>query len=137
MNEQVSAWMNVVEGLPAVAARLKRVVILNQDALNVIRSQDGPQTLYYLDPPYLRETRTSTDVYAYEMTEDDHRRLLEMINKVQGFVMLSGYSSDLYAEMLPFPRWHRVEFDLPNNAAGGSSKRRQTECLWTNFPPLL
>jgi DNA adenine methylase len=135
MNEQVSAWMTAVDGLPQVAARLKRVVILNEDALNVIQSQDGPNTLFYLDPPYLHETRASTEVYAHEMSDDDHRKLLEMVNEVKGYVMLSGYPSELYETMLLAPRWCRVEFDLPNNAAGGATKRRETECLWTNVAP--
>lgn len=135
MNEQVSAWMTAVDGLPEVAARMKRVVILNDDALSVIGSQDGPNTLFYLDPPYLHETRASTDVYVHEMSDDDHRKLLEVVNEVKGYVMLSGYPSELYEAMLLAPRWHRVECDLPNNAAGGSTKRRETECLWTNFAP--
>ena len=56
-NEQASAWWNCVEGLPAVSARLRRVVILNEPAIDVIRREDGERTLYYLDPPYLHETR--------------------------------------------------------------------------------
>ncbi len=133
MNEQASAWMNAVEGLPEVAARLKRVVILNDHACNVIRSQDGPNTLFYCDPPYLHSTRTSTDAYAYEMNEDDHCRLLTTLNDVEGKVILSGYSSALYESMLQPPKWHRTEFDLPNNAAGGNAKARMTECLWLNY----
>jgi DNA adenine methylase len=58
MNEQASAWMNAVDGLPLVHGRLRRVSILNRDALEVIRGQDGPETLFYLDPPYVGETRT-------------------------------------------------------------------------------
>ena len=133
MNEQASAWMGAVEGLPDVAARLKRVVILNDHACNVIRSQDGPNTLFYCDPPYLHSTRASTDVYAYEMSEDDHRRLLTVLNGVEGKVIVSGYPSDLYDAMLLPPKWRRVEFDLPNNAAGGNTKQRMTECLWLNY----
>jgi DNA adenine methylase len=53
MNEQASAWLTAIEGLPEVHARLRRVVILRQPALTVLRSQDGPNTLFYLDPPYL------------------------------------------------------------------------------------
>ncbi len=44
MNEQVSAWLSAVEGLPEVHARLKRVVILNDDATKAIRQQDAPDT---------------------------------------------------------------------------------------------
>ena len=65
MNEQASAWLTCVEGLPAVHARLKRVVVLNQPALEVIKREDGEKTLFYLDPPYLHvlapaRTPTST-----------------------------------------------------------------------------
>ena len=91
MNEQASAWWTCVEGLPAVSARLRRVVILNQPALEVIGQQDGPATLYYLDPPYLHETRAATSTYKHEMTEADHRQLLAVIKQCQGKVMLSGY----------------------------------------------
>lgn len=56
-----------------MSARLRRVVILNQPALEVIRQQDGPATLYYLDPPYLHEMRAATSTYKHEMTEADHR----------------------------------------------------------------
>jgi DNA adenine methylase len=62
MNNEVSAWLTCVEGLPAVHDRLKRVLILNDEALTVIRKQDGSRTFLYLDPPYLDSTRTSPDV---------------------------------------------------------------------------
>ena len=51
MNEQASAWLTAVEGLPEIHARLKRVAILNDNAVDVIRTQDGPSTLFYCDPP--------------------------------------------------------------------------------------
>ena len=95
MNEQVSAWLNCIEGLAAVSARLRRVVLLNQPALEVIRQQDGAATLFYLDPPYLPETRAATDNYRHEMTEEDHRELLAVIKQCQGKVMLSGYPNPL------------------------------------------
>ena len=60
MSEQASAWWNTVDGLANVHDRLKRVVILCRDALDVIRQQDGSRTLFYLDPPYLHSTRAST-----------------------------------------------------------------------------
>jgi DNA adenine methylase len=132
MNEQASAWLNAVEGLPAVHARLKRVVVLNRPALEVIRSQDGPATLFYLDPPYLHETRTAPAAYGdFEMAESEHRALLDAIRGCAGRVMLSGYPSALYDDALK--SWTRRLFDLPNNAAAGDSKRRASEVLWCNF----
>lgn len=137
MNEQVSAWLTAVEGLPAVHERLKRVVVLNRDALDVIRQQDGPNTFFYLDPPYLKETRTSPDVYAHEMTEQQHHSLLSLLATVKGRFMLSGYQCPLYAQFAVERGWHRVDFDLPNNAAGGGAKRRMTESVWMNYKPAM
>jgi DNA adenine methylase len=131
MNEQASAWLNAVEGLPAVHRRLKRVAVLNRDALDVIRQQDGPDTLYYLDPPYLSATRTADDVYSHEMSLAQHAELLETIRRCRGRVMLSGYPSVLYDTRLA--DWTRHEFILPNQAAGGKQKRRMTEVVWCNF----
>jgi DNA adenine methylase len=131
MNEQASAWMSAVEGLPAVHARLRRVAILNRDALEVIRSQDGPQSCMYLDPPYLHQTRAATDTYRHEMSHADHCRLLDVLVKVKGKVLLSGYPSELYDETLA--GWMRHTFQLPNNAAGGAKKGRETEVVWCNY----
>lgn len=133
MNEQASAWLSAVDGLPAVHARLKRVVVLNRDALDVIRQQDGPDTLFYLDPPYLQETRTTPAVYAHEMTADQHLGLLDALSGVRGKFLLSGYRSDLYDGFAEAQRWWRADFDLPNHSAGGAEKRRMTECVWMNF----
>lgn len=130
-NEQASAWWNCVEGFPAVHARLKRVVILNQDALDVIRSQDGERTLFYLDPPYLPSTRAGSGNYRHEMTDQDHRELLAVIKQCKGKVMLSGYPNTLYDRELS--GWPRHEVPIDNKAAGGKSKRVMMEVVWTNF----
>lgn len=131
MNEQASAWLNAVAGLADVHARLKRVAILNRDALDVIRQQDGSRTLFYLDPPYLSETRTADDVYSFEMCATQHEALLETILACKGRVMLSGYRSELYD--LRLREWTQHEFSLPNQAAAGKQKRRMVEVVWCNF----
>jgi DNA adenine methylase len=135
MNNEVSAWLTAVEGLPAVHERLKRVLILNRDALDVIRSQDGPDTLFYLDPPYLHQTRATTADYAHEMTFEQHAKLLDALGDVAGRFLLSGYRSPLYDEAASASGWHRTDFGIANHAAGGKAKRRMTECVWTNFNP--
>ncbi len=132
MNEQAASWLNAVESLPAIHNRLKRVVILNRPALDVIRSQDGPGVLFYLDPPYLPEVRAAKHAFGpFEMTVEQHEELLDAIIGLQGVVMISGYASQLYDSRLS--GWSRHEFDLPNNAGGGKHKRRMTEVVWTNF----
>ena len=133
MNEQASAWLTAIEGLPQIHARLQRVVILNRDAYAVIQQQDGPDTLFYCDPPYLHETRATPDVYEYEITEQDHYRLLELLGSIKGKFILSGYPSDLYNSRAKMFGWNRKDIQIDNKVAGGKTKRRMTECLWMNF----
>ena len=132
MNEQTSAWLAAVDGLPAVHERLRRVAVLNRPAIDVIRGQDGPATLFYCDPPYLHATRTAAEAYRqFEMTEADHRGLLDVLKGCRGKVLLSGYPSALYDGALK--GWGRHEFDMPNHAACGKKKRVMTEVVWCNF----
>jgi DNA adenine methylase len=44
--------------------RLMTVQIDCRDALEVIRYWDSPDTLFYVDPPYVTETRKDRSVYA-------------------------------------------------------------------------
>lgn len=133
INEQASAWLNVVEGLPDVHRRLQGVVILNENACDVIRKQDGPLTLFYCDPPYLHETRSSTGEYTFEMSEQEHQELLDTLSKISGKFMLSGYPSHLYQQWQDRCGWNRHDYLIDNKAAAGKTKETKTECLWCNF----
>jgi len=134
MNEQVSAWLTAVEGLPEVHARLKRVAIIGpMDGIKAIKQQDGPNTLFYCDPTYLHETRVAKDVFEHEMTPKQHCDLLETLGSIKGKFLLSGYPSRLYVESAAWYNWRREEFKIPNNAAGGQKKRTMTECVWMNY----
>ena len=122
-----------IEGLPEVHARLQRVLIRNRPALEIIQKEDGPRTLFYLDPPYLHETRATTGEYEHEMTADQHGELLEAIGSINGRFMLSGYHSDLYDDWASACKWKCHEFEIDNKAAGGKTKRKMIECVWTSF----
>lgn len=135
INGEVSAWLSTVEGLPVVHRRLRKVLILCRDALDVIRGQDDAETLFYLDPPYLHETRKTTGEYLHEMMEEDHRELLASLTTLRGRFLLSGYRSELYDTFAVVHGWRRYDYEVANNAAGGKTKRRMIECVWTNFPP--
>ena len=131
MSEQASAWLNSIEGLLNVHERLKRVVVLCDDALKIIRQQDGERTLFYLDPPYVHNTRSATDAYQFEMNESAHAELLATIQTCKGRVMLSGYPNELYDRILY--DWNRHDRQIDNKVSGGSTKRIMTESVWYNF----
>lgn len=135
MNEQASAWAGCVDGLPAVHARLRRVVITCKPAVEVIRQQDGPRTLFYIDPPYSHDTRATTGEYAHEMDQAAHAELLDTLAGISGRFILSGYSNPMYDRAAAQYGWLCRTFDLANHAAGGATKRRMQECCWTNYDP--
>lgn len=135
MNGNVSEWLSAVDGLPDVHTRLRRVMIENMPAIDLIKREDTENTLFYCDPPYLHETRSATTAYAYEMTASEHLELLEVLCQCKGNVMISGYASEMYNRKLA--DWHKHTFDLPNNVSGKSNKRRETEVVWCNFSKQL
>ncbi|ANB35950.1 DNA adenine methylase [Rhodovulum sulfidophilum] len=123
-------WRCFPPVLREVAERLRGVVIERRPALDVIAAQDGPSTLFYLDPPYLPETRDAGADYTHEMSETDHDDLLAMLGALQGAVVLSGYASPRYDRALA--DWHRIE-----RSAFADGARPRTEVLWMNFDPAL
>ncbi len=133
MNEQVSAWLNAIESLPAVHARLKRVLILCDDALRVVRQQDGPNTLFYLDPPYLGTVRVTEDVFRHEMTREQHVELLETLSCIRGKFLLSGYNTNLYDDFAKRFGWRRAEMVIDCKASASAHKPQRTECVWMNY----
>lgn len=127
----VSRWLGAVEGLPEITQRLQRVQIENAPATEVIRRYDTPETLFYLDPPYVHSSRGDSKAYAHEMTDSDHRDLADILHKIKGRAALSGYRTDLYDHL--YSHWNRV--DAPHRICNSSKGIRQ-ECLWLNFEPL-
>lgn len=122
-SHELASWPEIV---PAITERLRGVVIENRDAIEVIKQQDSPVTLFYVDPPYLQETRRDPGRgYRHEMTSQDHADLLAALLEVKGMVMLNGYDSGMYNDALAGWRIERK-----NTRAHGFGLR--TEVIWMN-----
>ena len=131
MADNVSAWLSSIdENLPKVIKRLRTVEILCRDGLDVIKKFDSANTFFYLDPPYVQTTRKSPEVFKHEFTFGNHWNLLELVSKLKGFWVLSGYNNPLYSAWAEVCGWVKVEKQISNHAAGGDEKRVMTECLW-------
>lgn len=135
MNEQVSAWLSAVDGLPDAVERLRRVEVWNRPALDVIDKLDSEKTVFYLDPPYLSETRRNGggEYGPHEMSERDHDLLLGKLGAMQGRFLLSGYRSEMYDSFSAACGWNRHEFEIVNNASSKPKKEKKVECVWTNY----
>ncbi|EAR14040.1 putative methyltransferase [Robiginitalea biformata HTCC2501] len=121
-------WVNYPDALEGIIERLQGVVIENRDALDVISQHDTPDTLHYIDPPYVLNTRfkgQSTRIYAEEMMDQDHENLCQAIQGLQGAVVVSGYDNEIYNDLLT--GWHKYY----RKAFADGAKARM-EVLWTN-----
>lgn len=106
-----------------------RFRFLVEDAITYLQNYDfkGGE-LVYCDPPYMRHTRTERDLYRFEMDDEQHKALLNVLCQLPCMVMVSGYWSQLYADQLK--GWHSVQFQAMTR--GGT---QATEWLWMNFAP--
>lgn len=121
-------WSHYPEVIPAFTARLAGVVIERRDALRVIASHDGPETLHFVDPPYVlstRRVRLRNAAYRHDMTDEDHARLAEALHAARGMVMLCGYEGPLYDTL--YKGWERLQY-----RAWADGAQARTECVWFN-----
>lgn len=81
--------------------------------------------LIYCDPPYVHSTRKKLNLYRYEMSDDDHARLLAAIKALPCKVIISGYLNPLYTRQLD--GWNYISYEAMTR--GGL----RTESLWFNF----
>lgn len=123
-------WASFPEGIGRIGERLAGVLIENRPAIEVMRQHDGPDTLHYVDPPYLHSTRVmqsgKAGYYRHEMDEQQHHDLLDTLLALQGKVVLSGYPSPLYDDRLR--GWAKHHTSARISAGRGAALR--TECLW-------
>ena len=131
-----------LEGFPVIHQRFYNVQVECLDWRQILTDYDNPNTVFYLDPPYLG---TYSGVYKFEMRKDEHAEMLERIFHLEGFVALSGYANpetlSLY-DKYPWDSCQRWQihstmlaqaFTQENNLASKQDELKRsaaTECLW-------
>lgn len=136
IRENVSlTFRNKISNLPFIVDRLRDVQVENRDFAFVLETYDRPDTFFYLDPPYLPETRRDGE-YLNEMSYEDHERLVDILKSIKGKVMLSGYSNNLYDTL----GWNTKTYDVVSRAANPRTFNNgkcdpRTEKIWYNFLP--
>lgn len=126
-----NAWDNSIENLKHISNRLSNVIILNQDFKNILSLYNSKDVFIYLDPPYLQKVRSTFNNYKHEMSENEHIKMLEMINKSKALILLSGYNSLLYNDYMR--GWNKYEKIVKNNSDQSKIKSIRTEVLWCNY----
>ena len=116
------AWERKKANLLSAGKRLAKVTIESIDAIKCINRYDNPETLFYVDPPYLGERRPN--LYRDEMMDEaSHIRLAETLKACVGHVAVSGYPTPLYEDL--YAGWQRhLQLVKPR------SKESKLEVLW-------
>lgn len=119
-------WVNYPKNIELFIDRLKGVVIENKNYQEIILQHDSPETLVYLDPPYVHKTRSmkrSNAAYEYEFSDADHAEMCRFVLGLKSMVVISGYPNDIYGVHLN--GWEKSE-----RAAFADGANKRTEVLW-------
>lgn len=134
----VMGWLSSQLRLEWLAERMDGVLIECADAIDVMRKYDGPDALFYVDPPYVNSgTHSGLSLYKEGMSDKGHADLIGCLKSLRGRWALAGYANPLYMELLEgIPCHVRPAHVSPltndNSDRSGSSILRQ-ELMWTNF----
>lgn len=128
MSGAVSRWLGSADQLPGIAMRLLRVQFENRPAEEVMKLYDDPGTLFYCDPPHVHSTRGDSKAYGFEMKDNQHKNLAEVLARCRGKVAISGYRCDLMDTL--YKDWKR--FDAGARPCH-SIKKIRNEALWMNY----
>ena len=121
--------LNKVNRLPEIVNRLHHVQLENHDFFCILEKYDGKDTFFYLDPPYVPETR-SPGIYQDEMSFEDHEKLVDVLKGIKGKAMLSGYPNDLYDTL----GWQKQSFaTMCKTVSAKTSATKRTEVVWMNY----
>lgn len=111
---------------------LKITNVENLDFEDVISKFDSSNTFIYLDPPYWK---TENYYSNHDFDREDHERLANVLNKVQGKFALSYYDFELLHEWFPEDRfrWETKEFAKAAAAKKGKKQSVGNEILILNY----
>lgn len=126
-------WGGITETIDAAASRLRGrttnlVQIEKMDAFRLIERYNTPDALIYIDPPYVRSSRKSGALYVHEMTDDDQRRLLDLITRSKAKIIISGYDNAMYNEALS-------GWETDTIMSQTTSTEMACEKIWLNYMP--
>jgi DNA adenine methylase len=138
-----NSWIMRLTMLEDWHKRLLMAQIDNRDALEIIQYWDTDATVFYIDPPYIHETRKSKNVYNQELNNDYHKNLFKIILDCKGAVVLSGYEHEIYQPLIETgwncTKYHtvcRVAGRVRNSKLQGKNSAMQhvprTECVYSN-----
>lgn len=123
-------YQNSVVRLKQFEQRLRNVNIEMLDFKECIRKYDSPDTVFFVDPPYVgREA-----MYKGGFTEQTHRELAELLRNIKGKALVTYYPNPLIDEIYKGWRRHEKEAYVGTVSRGeGHKKKKETELFLMNY----
>jgi DNA adenine methylase len=134
---RASIYFHKLNGFAEFHERIRNVIIENDDFEKIIRRYDTPATFFFLDPPYLGTSEKSD---LLNMSEDDHRMLVEVLLQIKGKALLCGYRNEIYEKLEKagwFVKRFRLPTCMPKADQTGGKRRYRFEYVWMNFRKRL
>jgi len=132
--KRAMSWRGILKRLWECHERFRMVQVEHLDALDCIERYDTPDTLFYADPPYPLSARSGSRSYRFEMTDEQHVALRDLLMRVKGMVILSMMPNKIYS---PLRRagWTGKRVRVATTACvveKGSKRKRRIEEIWLN-----
>lgn len=129
-------WLPFLKRLVLINARLKKVQIECLDYEKVIKKYDKPNTLFYLDPPYV-DAEHYYNTQNVHFGREDHIRLAEILDGIEGKFVLSYYDHPLVDQL--YGKYRKVKKVTSKHSKGITvnskvkTKPKATELLIMNY----
>lgn len=132
MSKSCSDMLATIEGLPQLHDRLSKVIVTNQDGINLITKYSNREdTFIYADPPYHHSTRTSAR-YNVDMDNATQEKFIDECINAKCKILISGYDCEAY-KRLEENGFKKITFIVHTMSGDHKTKKDKTECLWMNY----
>lgn len=130
MAQAVSRYLhNIDENLPDIIEIVREWQITNDNCFRCLERWDDKETIFYLDPPYVKETRIAKKVYKNEFSHDQQSLLVQKLLSLKGDAVISGYDNDIYAELTKVG-WFKIKYQIKTATSGEKENPTRDEVLW-------
>jgi len=112
----------------------RSVTVINDCAISFLKnlSEDLTDVFIYVDPPYpINSRRNKKKVYKFELEDEDHYQLLQLLASMKCKIAISTYRNPIYERLLR--EWNLITFQSQTR------KGKATELLYMNYkkPEIL
>ena len=133
---QIETYNRRINNMLDFVPRFSSITIENLDFEELIDKYDSEKTFFYLDPPYVGDTRGAPKVYEHEGDDSLHVRMVDKLINTKGMALVSGYDHNLY-DRISKNNWKKIKLGSYAKSSqmtkNGEEKDKGEEFIWKNY----